>query len=127
MNFIASLAAAPTRRESLGLAFRQLHERGKVLIGRLWNGLQQISRVRLYGPSPDKARTPTIAFTINEMSSTQVAKRLAERGLFLSDGDFYAMTVIERLGQAGVVRAGCACYTTDEEVKRLLAAVRALL
>jgi cysteine desulfurase family protein (TIGR01976 family) len=127
VNFIASLAAAPTRRESLGLAFRQLHERGKVLIGRLWNGLQQISRVRLYGPSPDKARTPTIAFTINEMSSTQVAKRLAERGLFLSDGDFYAMTVIERLGQAGVVRAGCACYTTDEEVKRLLAAVRALL
>ena len=127
VNFIASLAAAPTRRESLGLAFRQLHERGKVLIGRLWNGLQQISRLRLYGPSPDKARTPTIAFTINEMSSTQVAKRLAERGLFLSDGDFYAMTVIERLGQAGVVRAGCACYTTDEEVERLLAAVRALL
>jgi len=127
VNFIASLAAAPTRRESLGLAFRQLHERGNVLIGRLWNGLQQISRVRLYGPSPDKARTPTIAFTINEMSSTQVAKRLAERGLFLSDGDFYAMTVIERLGQAGVVRAGCACYTTDEEVERLLAAVRALL
>ena len=127
VNFIASLAAAPTRRESLGLAFRQLHERGKVLIGQLWNGLQQISRVRLYGPSPDKARTPTIAFTINEMSSTQVAKRLAERGLFLSDGDFYAMTVIERLGQAGVVRAGCACYTTDEEVERLLAAVRALL
>jgi cysteine desulfurase family protein (TIGR01976 family) len=126
VNFIASLAAAPTRRESLGLAFRQLHERGKVLIGQLWNGLQQISRVRLYGPPPDKARTPTIAFTINEMSSTQVAKRLAERGLFLSDGDFYAMTVIERLGQAGVVRAGCACYTTYEEVKRLLAAVRAL-
>ena len=51
---------------------------------------------------------------------------LAERGLFLSDGDFYAMTVIERLGQAGVVRAGCACYTTEEEVERLLAAVRAV-
>src|SRR6476661_811477 len=127
VNFIASLTAAPTRRESLGLAFRQLHERGNVLIGRLWNGLQEINRVRLYGPSPDKARTPTIAFTINEMSSTQVAKRLAERGLFLSDGDFYAMTVIERLGQAGVVRAGCACHTTEEEVERLLAAVRALL
>src|SRR5437763_15242102 len=53
VNFIASIAAAPTRRESLGLAFRQLHERGNVLIGQLWNGLQQISRVRLYGPSPD--------------------------------------------------------------------------
>jgi len=61
------------------------------------------------------------------VSSTQVARTLTERGLFLSDRDSYAMTVIERLGQTGVVRAGCAFYTTEEEVKRLLAAVRALL
>jgi selenocysteine lyase/cysteine desulfurase len=110
----------------LALAFSQLHERGKALIERLWNGLQETNGVRVFGPTPDKARTPTIAFTMNGMSSTQVAKRLAERGLFLSDGDFYAMTVVERLGQAGVVRAGGACYTTEEEVERLLAAVRAL-
>jgi selenocysteine lyase/cysteine desulfurase len=58
-----------------------------------------------------------------------VAKKLAGRGVFLSHGDFYAMTVIERLGQIphGVVRAGCACYTTLEEVDRLLAGVRELL
>jgi selenocysteine lyase/cysteine desulfurase len=32
------------------------------------------------------------------------------------------MTVMERLGHAkdGVVRAGCACYTTREEVERLI-------
>ncbi|PYK69518.1 MAG: cysteine desulfurase-like protein [Verrucomicrobia bacterium] len=126
VNFLASLAPAPTRRESLRLGFRHLHERGKTLIEPLWNGLQEINGVRVYGPTPDKERTPTIAFTMKDMSSTQVAKRLAERGLFLSDGDFYAMTVVERLGQAGVVRAGCACYTSEEEVERLLAAVRAL-
>ena len=35
------------------------------------------------------------------------------------------MTVIERLGQAaeGVVRAGCACYTSEDEVDRLVAGV----
>jgi len=60
--------------------------------------------------------------------SMEVAKKLAEHGVFLSHGDFYAMTVIERLGQAphGLVRAGCACYTTPEEVDRLLTGVRAL-
>ncbi len=126
VDFLASLASAPMRRERLDLAFRQLHQRGKALFEQLWNGLQEINGVRVYGPAPDRARTPTIAFTINGMSSTQVAKRLSERGLFLSDGDFYAMTVIERLGQAGVVRAGCACYTTEEEVERLLAGVREL-
>jgi cysteine desulfurase family protein (TIGR01976 family) len=126
VNFLASLGNAPTRRDRLELAFTQLHERGKMLIEQLWSGLQEMSRVRVFGPAPDKARTPTLAFTINDTSSTQAAKGLAERGLFLSDGDFYAMTVIERLGQAGVVRAGCACYTTEEEVERLLAGVREL-
>jgi selenocysteine lyase/cysteine desulfurase len=40
----------------------------------------------------------------------------------------YAMTVIERLDQAphGLVRAGCACYSTPEEVDRLLTGVRGL-
>jgi selenocysteine lyase/cysteine desulfurase len=54
-----------------------------------------------------------------------VAKNLAERGIFLSHGDFYALTVVERLGLApdGLVRAGCACYTTAEEIDRLLGAV----
>ena len=60
------------------------------------------------------------------MSSTDVARRLAERGLFASHGDFYAQTVIERLGLApeGLVRVGCACYTNDEEIERLIDAVR---
>ena len=41
----------------------------------------------------------------------------------------YASTVVEDLGLAphGLVRAGCACYTTEEEVDRLLAGVAELL
>jgi cysteine desulfurase family protein (TIGR01976 family) len=128
VNFLASLAPGPTRRESLQAAFRHLHDRGDELIKQLWNGLSEISRVCLYGPLPGTARTPTIAFTVNDVPSTEVARKLAERALFLSHGDFYAMTVVERLGQVphGLVRAGCACYTTPEEVDRLLAGVRAL-
>jgi selenocysteine lyase/cysteine desulfurase len=65
---------------------------------------------------------------VNGLPSIDVATKLAERGIFLSHGDFYAMTVIERLGQAphGLVRAGCACYTTSKEVDRLLDGVREL-
>ena len=128
VDFLASLAAGPTRRERLHAAFQQLHQRGDELVTELWNELQQIQRVRLYGPPPGTARTPTIAFTMDEMPSTEVAKKLAERGFFLSHGDFYAMTVVERLGLApdGLVRAGCACYTTTEEVDRLLTGVREL-
>jgi cysteine desulfurase family protein (TIGR01976 family) len=128
VDFLASLAPVSTRRERLHAAFQQLHQRGDDLVTELWNELHQIQRVRLYGPPPGTARTPTIAFTMDEMPSIQVAKKLVERGLFLSHGDFYAMTVVERLGQApqGFVRAGCACYTTMEEVDRLLTSLREL-
>src|SRR5438552_13659358 len=128
VDFLASLASGATRRGRLHAAFRQLHERGDALITELWNGLQEMKRVHLYGPPPGTTRTPTIAFTVDGVPSMEVAKKLAERGVFVSHGDFYAMTVIERLGQAphGLVRAGCACYTTPEEVDRLLADVRGL-
>jgi selenocysteine lyase/cysteine desulfurase len=128
VDFLASLGAGSTRRKRLRAAFQQLHERGDALVKQLWNGLTEIERVRLYGPPPDTQRTPTIAFTVDGVSSKEVAEKLAARGVFVSHGDFYALTVIERLGQAphGLVRAGCACYTTAEDVDRLLAGVRAL-
>jgi len=128
VDFLASLAPGATRRERLRAAFQQLHERGDELVRRLWAGLAEIERVRLYGPPPSMPRTPTVAFTVNGLPSIEVAKKLVAHGLFLSHGDFYAMTVVERLGQAadGLVRAGCACYTTSQEVDRLLAGVRAL-
>jgi len=125
VDFLASLAPGPALRGRLDAAFRQLHERGDALIAQLWNGLREIERVRLYGLPPGEARTPTIAFTINDVPSIEVAKNLAERGIFVSHGDFYATTVVERLGLApdGLVRAGCACYTVPEEIDRLLGAV----
>lgn len=54
-----------------------------------------------------------------------MAEQLVTSGLFVSSGDFYAQTLVERLGhgQDGLVRIGCACYTTPGEIDRLLAAV----
>jgi cysteine desulfurase family protein (TIGR01976 family) len=129
VEFFASLAPAEgSRRERLATAFDALHVRGTSLMQRLWNGLAPIKGVTLYGPPPEAPRTSTVAFTVAGVPSREVAARLSDRGLFLSHGDFYAMTVIERLGLGpeGLVRAGCACYTTEEEVDRLIAGVRTL-
>jgi selenocysteine lyase/cysteine desulfurase len=94
----------------------------------LWNELEEIDAVTLYGPRPGTPRTPTLAFTFRGRSTDDVARALARRGLFVSNGDFYAATVIERLGQSaeGVVRVGCSCYTSSNEVERLVEAVREL-
>jgi selenocysteine lyase/cysteine desulfurase len=55
-----------------------------------------------------------------------VSAYLAEKGLFVSHGDFYASTVVERLGvsEQGLVRIGLSVYSTAEEIDRLLAGVR---
>jgi selenocysteine lyase/cysteine desulfurase len=92
----------------------------------MWDGLSAIEGVTLYGPGADEPRTPTVAFTLRGVASTDVARRLAARGVFVSHGDFYAATVVERLelGEEGLVRAGCACYTSGEEVERLVEGVR---
>jgi len=129
VDFLGSLASGPTRRERLRSTFQQLHKRGDALIAQLWNGLQEMNHVHLYGPPLGTERTPTIAFTADGVPSIKVAKELAGQGVFVSHGDFYAMTVVERLGQTahGLVRAGCSCYTTPEEVDRLLAGVRTIV
>jgi cysteine desulfurase family protein (TIGR01976 family) len=129
VEFLASLAGrTPSRRDALRRTFDGLRRRGELLLARLWNGLAEIDGVTLYGPRPGTPRTPTLAFTMRGRTTDDIARALARRGLFVSNGDFYAATVIERLGQSaeGVVRIGCSCYSTADEVGRLLEAIREL-
>jgi len=122
VDFLAGLASGDSRRARLTSVYAELDVRSRELLKDLWNGLASVSRVRLYGPPPSSPRTPTLSFTVEGVASTEVARRLAHKGLFLSHGDFYAATVVERLGLGpeGLVRAGCACYTPAEEVERLI-------
>jgi selenocysteine lyase/cysteine desulfurase len=127
VEFLASLATGETRPARLVRTFAGLHTRGQALVRRLWNGLSDIAAVTLYGPPPAEARTPTVAFTVEGISAGVVAEHLAARAVFVSSGDFYATTVVERLGLSdGLVRAGCACYTTEGEVDRLIEGVDAM-
>src|SRR5439155_24299584 len=113
-------------RALLQTAFSGLRAHSSPLVKKLWEALSRINGVRLYGPTPEIERTPTVSFVVKNVASTEVARRLADRGLFASHGDFYAQTVIERLGLApeGLVRVGCACYTSDDEIERLIEAVK---
>jgi selenocysteine lyase/cysteine desulfurase len=126
VEFLASLSRGANRREGLVRTMSALHARGDELFARLWDGLSAIKGLKCYGPPPARPRTPTISFTVDGMVSKEIATSLVNEGIFASNGNFYATTVIERLGQTGrgLMRAGCACYTTMEEIDRLIAAVR---
>jgi cysteine desulfurase family protein (TIGR01976 family) len=130
VDFLAALSEAMaggvSRRERLTNTLAALRSRGDEQLIQLWNGLKGIEGVTVFGPEPDSPRTPTVSFVIRDILSIEVTRRLVERGIFTSHGDFYAKTVVERLGkdEQGLLRAGCACYTTSEEIERLLDGVR---
>ena len=128
VEFLASLAPGATRRERLVRTMTGLRARGDALLARLWSGLRAIRGVCCYGPPPGRPRTPTVSFVVAGFFSAEVAQSLAQQGVFVSNGNFYATTVLERLGHSreGLVRAGCASYTTEDEVDRLLEGVRSL-
>jgi cysteine desulfurase family protein (TIGR01976 family) len=138
VEFLASLGmggarptadGALTRRRRLDGVFSELERRERVLFHRLWAGLSELPGVRLYGPPPGGDRTPTLSFTVKSLSARQVSSHLADAaGAFLSHGDFYAATVLDRLGlrEQGLVRAGVSIYTTEEEVDRLVDGVESI-
>jgi selenocysteine lyase/cysteine desulfurase len=135
VDFLSSLgdkgeSERRSRRDGLESAYHTLHERSMSLVDRLWSGLASIRGVTLYGSPPgDAPRAPTVAFTVKGVDSRVVATSLAaEQGVFASNGNFYAATIAERMGISGSgwVRAGCACYTTADEVERLVSGVRAI-
>jgi selenocysteine lyase/cysteine desulfurase len=58
----------------------------------------------------------------------EVHARLADVGVNAPAGSFYAVEAARHLGlgDTGAVRAGLAPYTDDDDVDRLIAAVRAV-
>ncbi len=125
VEFLATLGSGATRRARLERAFAEFKARKRELFGRLWDGLGAIPGVTRFGVAATAERTPTAAFTVKGIDSERVARVLADRGVFTSHGDFYASTIVEKLGLAGpgLVRAGCAIYTTPDEIDRLLEGV----
>jgi cysteine desulfurase family protein (TIGR01976 family) len=134
VSFIASLGDAIIGNDS-----REYDLRSRVLAGyqaleewehplceRLMEGLERIPGVTIYGPPLDCYRTPTVAFTLDGVHASDVARYLGDVGVFVMCGDFYATRLIEVLDlveRGGVVRASLAPYNTIEEVDRLLTAV----
>jgi cysteine desulfurase family protein (TIGR01976 family) len=74
-------------------------------------------------------RAPTFAVSLEGHTPRQIAERLGQQGIFVWDGHYYAVAVMEQLGtleQGGLVRVGFVHYNTIEEIDRLIDALSAL-
>jgi cysteine desulfurase family protein (TIGR01976 family) len=95
----------------------------------LWDGLQELPGVSVYGPRGLEGRTPTAAFRVAGVHPDRVADELAAAKVAVWAGHNYAVDVVAHLGLAehgGVVRAGVVRYLEHDDVERLLTVVRRL-
>lgn len=136
IDYIASLGAtygrAPahaSRREKLAAAWEVIGAYEYQLMDRLLTGLKAIPRVRIYGIADrmdwDK-RLATVSIRKEGLTPEALALKLAEENIFVWNGNFYAVSISERLGveeSGGLVRIGLVHYNTLEEVDRCLTAI----
>ena len=109
---------------SLNVAFERIQEHEDALARRFLDGLPD--EVELYGIRGVENRTPTFCFNLPGRSPRSIAELLGQRGLYVWDGDYYALEPIRALGlseRGGAVRAGFLHYTAEAEVDRLLEAL----
>jgi len=91
----------------------------------LLSALEGIPGLRLYGIAEARRvdqRVPTISFTLEGKHPRKVAELLDQEGIYVWDGNYYALAVTERLGVeagGGMVRVGAVHYNTFDEIARL--------
>jgi len=127
VGYLAGLGRGNGRRAAVADAFeRAIAPWEAGLSERFLDGVRAIASVRLYGID-DTARiaerTPTFAIRVGDQHPAETAKSLAERGVFVWDGNYYALEIMERLGleaSGGAVRIGFCHYNTPDEVDRVL-------
>jgi cysteine desulfurase family protein (TIGR01976 family) len=122
-ELLAGFVAAVEYVESVGFDAIVPHERE--LGQRFLDGLPDSAH--LHGLATMEGRVPTFALSFAGHHPTDVARHLGEHGVFVWDGDYYAIEVMRRLGlEDGAVRVGFVHYNTADEVDRVLAELRAL-
>ena len=117
------------RRRTLKQAMHAICHYEQTLSHALIEGLSSIKGVEIRGITDlgrlDE-RVPTVIFNIQGKTPQDVAWALGKAGIYVWDGNYYALSVMEVLGReehGGMVRVGAVHYNTRREVDRFLAEV----
>ena len=128
-----SLQHLSGRRRSLRAAIDAIIAYERSLCEHLIRSLLTLPGITIHGIT-DTAdldeRVPTVSFTLNSLLPSDISQRLAEKNIFVWDGDYYALEVIQSLGLSkagGMLRVGLGHYNTFQEVDRLVQALEKMV
>ena len=113
------------RRPRLESSMRIIRQYEQSLLIHLMEGLRRLPEIKVWGitdPASFDQRLPTLSITHPRHTPKAIAKQLAEDGIYVWHGNYYALPLTESIGVEpdGMVRIGLCHYNTLTEVDRLL-------
>lgn len=121
------------RRLRLKKAMSAIRKYEEGLARALLETLEETPGVTIYGLRDIQRlgeRVPTVAFRLKGYHPRRVAEELDKSGIYVWDGNYYALAVTTRLGveaDGGMVRVGPVHYNTVKEIEQFGAALRKLI
>jgi len=126
--FSAELEGLSGRRRAVVAGMSAIDAYEEPIAKKLREELPKIKGVKIFGPPEGHPRTSTVSFAVEGVHAGKIAKYLGEKGLFVWDGDYYAIQLINRVlgmeSMGGLVRIGLAPYNLESEIDRLIEAVK---
>jgi cysteine desulfurase family protein (TIGR01976 family) len=131
IDYLSSLGGGHPNRAGVETGMVVIGDYERELVSHLISMLQSIPGIRIYGitdPQRFSKRVPTVVFSMEGHTPTEIAAYLGENHIYVWDGNYYALEVLKTLGheEDGLVRVGLAHYNTHAEIERLEAALRQL-
>ncbi len=130
-------AGTPPFIQAMGLAaacdylqqipFSELHAYEAGLCRRFIEGLLQIDFVSILGPIDALQQSGhLVTFVVDGFHAHDVAAYLDQQGICVRAGHFCAQPLFKKLGYDAAVRASFYCYTQEQDIDRLIDALKQL-
>jgi len=126
--FSKELSGLTGKRRSIVAGMLAIDAYEEPMAKKLRTELGKIKGLKLYTSPEGFPKTSTVSFTIEGRNSHDIALFLANRGIFVWDGDFYAIEITNHVlkleDRGGLLRIGLAPYNTIEDIDRTIEAVQ---
>jgi cysteine desulfurase/selenocysteine lyase len=118
---VLGLGAAIQYLQKIGFATIKQHE--QQLLNQLYQGLQQIPAIKIYGPRSVAERLGVLSFNYGTIHAHDVGTIIDTENVAVRAGHMCAEPLMQALGVSSVVRASVSYMNTTEDVEQLLAAM----
>ncbi|MFZ9802341.1 MAG: aminotransferase class V-fold PLP-dependent enzyme, partial [Candidatus Nanopelagicales bacterium] len=102
------------------LGMENVHNYERFLTSKLINGLKNIEKVKIYGPTSNIDRGSTVSFALEGLHPHDVGQVLDDLGIAVRVGNHCARPIMDKLNVQSTTRASTYIYNDESDIDALL-------